>query len=419
MCCGILIKKKIEPDDDRFIKLRGQDFKGKASFKELDFNHYLLNVTGVPLLQPFCDSDDEILVEYNGEIYNHTYKQSDGENIIPLYKQYGIMFPQQLDGEFAIALYDYKSDLALFISDPFATKPLWRKGIECASYQSGLGKGSHKIPANTIEGVKISTKKTLFKIKDYHQFDFNNQYTDSYNSCLIALENAIYKRYKPNCFFGLSSGYDSGAIACCLKDYDFKAYTIIASEDKDIINQRKRILGDKMDIISDFDIASQERHLEHKAEEFFYDIDYDHDKMAGKGSYKEDYAAKALSYICQRAYNAGRKVYLSGMGADEILSDYSLIPNQSTFKGTFPKKLKVWKNFYDSCMYSYLGKEECVGGSWNIETRYPFLDKKFVQEFLNLTPKLKNQYYKAPLHEYLTINSFPFALGSKIGFSLC
>jgi len=33
-------------------------------------------------------------------------------------------------------------------------------------------------------------------------------------------------------------------------------------------------------------------------------------------------------------------------------------------------------------MESYLAKEEYVGGAYGIESRYPFLDKKVVQEFL-------------------------------------
>ena len=43
-------------------------------------------------------------------------------------------------------------------------------------------------------------------------------------------------------------------------------------------------------------------------------------------------------------------------------------------------------------------------GNFNIETRYPFLDRDLVQEFLWLTAELKNKHYKAPLREYLIRN---------------
>jgi hypothetical protein len=68
-------------------------------------------------------------------------------------------------------------------------------------------------------------------------------------------------------------------------------------------------------------------------------------------------------------------------------------------------------------MYSYIGKEEHVGGSWSIETRYPYLDSAFVQSYLSLTAELKNRNYKAPLYEYLTRERFPLQVGRKIGFS--
>ncbi len=406
--CGLLVSKGGR-GNPKFIQRRGQDGRGRVERDGLVFDHFLLNVTGPPTPQPFVDGD--VVCLYNGEIYNHPYAASDGENLIPLYREHGILFPQHLDGEFAIALYDFAADLALFITDRFATKPLWRNGIECGSYESGVG--GHKIPANTIEVVRISDG-VLVEAIHYHAWDWRQHKTD-YEDCIAAFEAAVAKRYKPGCFIGLSSGYDSGAIACALLLGDeFKAYSVLASETKSIVHARADMLFD-VEIIEHFDIAAQERHLRDNAEEFFYRIRYD--DCMGTTSYKADYAAKALSHICSRAHNKGRKVCLSGGGADEILSDYSLIPRQSEFKGRFPDELAPWANFTGSCMYSYLAKEECVGGSWSIETRYPFLDTAFVQSFLSLAPELKNKNYKAPLYEYLTRERFPFEPSVKRGWS--
>lgn len=396
--CGFLCSDNGNP---KFISQRGQDGHGMIK-RGMKFEHFLLNITGQPTLQPFAE--DDIVCVYNGEIYNHKFKRSDGENLIPLYQKHGIKFVEQLDGEYAIALYDFKNDTALFITDLFATKPIWRNGLECASYESGVG--GHKIKANTIEAVKISTGQELFS-EQYHKWDWT-QFKTSYDDCIEALKKAVLKRYKKDCFIGLSSGHDSGAIASILRGKDFKCYCVVASEDKDILNKRAELLDIEF---VEVDLKKEEEHL-NNAEEFFYKIEY----ASGiyTGSYKKDYASKALSAICRRAKG---KVYLSGAGADEIISDYSLIPNQSEFKGRFPDKLKEWRNFTGSCMYSYLGKEECVGGSWNVETRYPFLDKDFVQEFLWLKPELKNKKYKSVITEYLERARFPFH-NNKIGFSL-
>lgn len=405
--CGFIVSRDGR-GNDRFIKRRGPDAAGVVERDGLRFAHHLLHVTGDPTMQPFVDGD--VVALYNGELYGQAFTHSDGENIIPAYRKHGADFPRHLDGEFAIALYDFAADTAYFVTDPFATKPLWRNGAECASYESGVG--GNKVPANTIEAVRVSTGETLHTTR-YHEWDWRQTVT-TYDACIAAFERAVAKRYVPRCFIGLSSGYDSGAIACALRGADFKAYSILASENRRVLAARCDHLS-HVQLIDRFDIAAQERHLRDNAEDFHYRIRYD--DGPGDGSYKDDYASKALSHICMLAHGEGRKVCLSGMGADEILSDYSLIPRQSEFKGRFPVQLREWSSFTGSCMYSYLGKEEAVAGSWAIETRYPCLDVEFVQSFLSLDVRLKNRSYKAPLHEYLTRERFPFDVGVKIGFS--
>ena len=61
-------------------------------------------------------------------------------------------------------------------------------------------------------------------------------------------------------------------------------------------------------------------------------------------------------------------------------------------------------------------KEEFVFGSYGIEARYPFLDNKVVQEYLNLTSKLKNSDYKSPISFFLKKHDYPFEK-SKTGFN--
>lgn len=91
----------------------------------------------------------------------------------------------------------------------------------------------------------------------------------------------------------------------------------------------------------------------------------------------------------------------------------------SNFGGLFPDNLEdifPWASFFGSSMESYMIKEEYVGGAYGIETRYPFLDKQVVQEFLNLDKNLKNQNYKSVIHEYLQRDDVPFSPNTKLGF---
>ena len=132
-----------------------------------------------------------------------------------------------------------------------------------------------------------------------------------------------------------------------------------------------------------------------------------------------------LAIIFKMARKKGQLIYLSGQGGDEIYSDYGhngvKYRTSSTFGGKFPDDLSSifpWKNFYGSCQRAFIDKEECISGGYGIEGRYPLLDRSLVQEFLWLTPALKNMFYKAPIHAYLAKHGYPFKLNEKIGFKI-
>lgn len=406
--CGILVH--LGNGDNSKIRFRGQDLTNEVKVDKYTFVHNLLSVSGELTPQPFIDED--IVCIYNGEIYNHSYIQTDGEILIPLYKYYGINFVNHLDGEFAIALYDLKKRIAIFITDPFGTKPLFINGIQCASYRSGVG--GERLPANTIRVIDLDTGSIQFE-HEIVEWDFSKQINDTYDDWIIAFENSIKKRKKNNCFIGLSSGYDSGAIACELlkQNVNFKAYSFIGSENKDILQKRLELVKNHEYFIPQQNVKEI---LSQRIDNEKYTILYENQETSMKAL--DDGGIYGVATISSMANIEGRKVALSGQGADEILSDYMLFPRQSEFKGTFPEQLYKWKNFNDSCQYSYLIKEEYAGGAFNIETRYPFLDRQLVQEFLWLTPEAKNAYYKAPLREYFLRNSFPFDENKKIGFSV-
>lgn len=401
--CGFLVYK--EKGDNTKIQLRGQDYTGEHKQNGLTFVHNLLSITGEFTPQPFVN--DNIVALFNGEIYNLPFKKSDGENIIPYYKKYGWEFAKYFDGEWAIALYDFNKKIAVFSTDLFATKPLWVNGLECASYQSGVG--GEKIPANTILKKTFNGGCTRASV---YNFDLN-QHKDSYDDWFKAFSESIKKRGKDRCFIGLSSGYDSGSIQAELKAQGIKhkSYAVGRNENQMVMSLR----DPDETIVLELDEKTELRSfLQTNLEDFKYTIKYNGNLTTQ--TILSDDASIGLAAICKRAQKEGRKVYLSGQGADEIMSDYNKFPGQGEII-IFPDELKLWYNFYRGCQESYIAKEEHVAGSFNIETRYPFLDKQVVQEFLWLKPELKNKHYKAPLYKYLTNNDVPFEENVKRGFT--
>eukprot|EP00406_Dinophysis_acuminata_P020944 CAMPEP_0179346330 /NCGR_PEP_ID=MMETSP0797-20121207/72514_1 /TAXON_ID=47934 /ORGANISM="Dinophysis acuminata, Strain DAEP01" /LENGTH=68 /DNA_ID=CAMNT_0021060867 /DNA_START=66 /DNA_END=269 /DNA_ORIENTATION=- len=61
-------------------------------------------------------------------------------------------------------------------------------------------------------------------------------------------------------------------------------------------------------------------------------------------------------------------------------------------------------------------KEETIAGAYGIETRYPFLDREVVQEYLALAAHVKNSAYKRPIRDFLEGHDYPFE-ETKQGFS--
>ena len=69
------------------------------------------------------------MVIFNGEIYNSEEfsppSLSDGHSLLAAYHKLGPSFPQHLDGEFSLVLFDYAKSLLIVASDTFGTKLLF------------------------------------------------------------------------------------------------------------------------------------------------------------------------------------------------------------------------------------------------------------------------------------------------------
>lgn len=445
MCSFLFSTKQIPTDHIKEVnfynQFRGPDHTEVQVINGHTFIHNLLSITGTFTPQPLVD--DDIVILFNGEIYN--YKDlgnydNDTKCIIPLYKKYGPRFTQHLDGEFAITLVDYKQRKVIITPDVFKTKPIYYAisgtDIGTSSYKTPLEKcgfeNVSKANPNETLVVDLDTGKIIDCFTIY-TFDII-QHKNNYDAWLSAFSNSIRKRAQDNVrekiFIGLSSGYDSGAIACEMynRKVKFKCYSHIGREDQIVLNNRKihiSAYGETEQYYTDsqsWQIAHE--YIQKNTEPFKYTV------YSSRSNYNEynlalidDNGSNQFSNLCSKAKRDGYKIHLSGMGGDEIFSDYGFGGQSkyqhSNFGGLFPDNLSPmfpWASFYGSTMESYLAKEEYVGGSYGIESRYPFLDKAVVQEFLSLSVELKNKQYKNVLHEYLTRNNFPFAQGQKIGF---
>jgi asparagine synthetase B (glutamine-hydrolysing) len=448
---------------NRYMQHRGPDGTHVIRIGDCIFLHNLLHICGARITQPLVKED--IVVLFNGEIYN--YKQlcaglemdkevtSDTECIIPLYKKYGPDFVRMLDGEFAITLYDHTKQHLLYTTDVFMTKPLYigrssvdggnsgNGGIGLATYASALESLEFDtiqmaVPNETIV-IDLRTNEVLHK-KSVFDFDLRQFKTDT-QDWERAFETAVYKRathgaQNAKIFLCLSSGYDSGCIALALnrKAASYDTYSTLKNENEAVLRSRlatNRQSGACQQCYVACEVHSEVHNeqgaaIRGRCEPFVYV----HDDGGGDGGgsrteMSADGGARALNYIAKEQSQRGYRVMLSGSGADEIFSDYGFrgqkIYAHSEFGGMWPPDLKSifpWRKFYGDTQRSYLFKDEFVAGGYGIEGRYPFLDKQVVQEWLWLTPEVKNAEYKCPLVRYMKRHAYPVDEGRKLGFNI-
>lgn len=126
-----------------------------------------------------------IILAYNGEIYNHrelrryleqkgyVFKtESDGEVIIYLYKEKGLKLSEDLDGMFAFALYDKSNESLLLGRDPLGIKPLYfstsnSKITFASEIKAFLGINKQSLDSNALANYYnyrfIPAPRTIYK----------------------------------------------------------------------------------------------------------------------------------------------------------------------------------------------------------------------------------------------------------------
>ncbi len=123
----------------RLIRYRGPDDDGYFTDAGIGLGMRRLSIIDVKGgKQPVHNEARDIWCIFNGEVYNYRelrtelekkghkfYTSSDTECIVHAYEEYGIRFPEKLNGMFAIALWDSKKKILILARDRLGKKPLY------------------------------------------------------------------------------------------------------------------------------------------------------------------------------------------------------------------------------------------------------------------------------------------------------
>lgn len=317
-------------------------------------------------MQPIQNEDEKITMICNGEIFNyknlrdelmakgHSFRtKTDVEVILHLYEEYGMDFPNHLNGQFAIALYDDKKKQLLLVRDHVGIAPLFYtvtdgkivfasevKGI--LEYPGVPRKLNMKAVDQLMNFPGIVSPTTFFDgiyslecghmlcirqdedVQNIEYWDVKYEAREEdlgeayYAETLREkLKDAISARLVADVPIGfyISGGLDSSVVACYIGKYLLNSYysfsAEIASGDLDESRFQK--------IIHNY--VSSEHYSTKVAEEEIWkhlsNVIY-HAESAVKESY--DVAAYLLSGLVQQS---PAKAVLTGQGSDEFFYGYA------------------------------------------------------------------------------------------------
>ncbi len=137
--------EKILQNMTDMLRHRGPDEGGILTGQHMNLGSRRLNIIGLKEgKQPMWDSNEQVCIVWNGEIYNwqelketleeagHHFKTShcDTEVLLHMYLEYRENFVEKLNGMFAIALWDKQKKTLFLYRDRLGVKPLYYTLIE-------------------------------------------------------------------------------------------------------------------------------------------------------------------------------------------------------------------------------------------------------------------------------------------------
>jgi asparagine synthase (glutamine-hydrolysing) len=379
--------------------------------------HSRLKITGESGIQPLCDCNGNLVLSFNGEIWNYKnirrrmrklghefHTESDSEAVIHLIEEERkdastfidavSRATQKLDGEYAFVVWDKDKKRFAMVRDPAGIKqlyygenddyisfcsekkPLWNLDIE----------PTRVLPGNIVEigldkqGKEYKFKKLAGNSLVEPEITITDQKT-ALSSYKEAIFDAVWKRVVGHDKVGIifSGGVDSVLVAHIAKQLapDVTCYVSGYPDSKDVINAKK---------------AAKEMGLPLKVAELSakkIDAELENIMSAIESTnHLQVDVAIPVFFAVKEAAKDGIRVMLTGQAADELFAGYSWYPEVLKQMGPDYLNKGLWndiKNLYKDT----LEREDKITMYHSIELRVPFLDPEVIYVAMSMSEKLK------------------------------
>ena len=416
--CGIVavfdIKNSIKLREQvlemsRKIRHRGPDWTGIYNSKKAILSHERLSIVDPRSgKQPLYSKNKDLVLAANGEIYNHKElrnklsihydftTQSDCEIILALYTEKGTDFLNDLNGIFAFALYDEKTENYLIARDHLGIIPLYmgwdsEKNFFVASELKALEGYCKEIKIFPPGHYFSSTNSQLTCWYECKWEKYDNVKNKCSNISLLkqSLSNAVKRQLMSDVPYGvlLSGGLDSSITSAIAKLYCEKR--VETNDQKSAWWPTLHSFAVGLKNSPDLYAAKKaSKHIGTVHHEIVFTIQEGLDAIKDVIYHLETYDVTTIRasipmYLMARVIKSmGIKMVISGEGADEIFGGYLYFhkaPNAEEFHNETIRKLKKLHQ------YDCLRANKSLA-AWGIEGRVPFLDKEFLDVAMSLNP---------------------------------
>ena len=411
---------------------RGPDSAGKYIDESIAMGFRRLSIIDLGNgSQPMANETDDIIITFNGEIYNykelredllkkgHIFKNnSDTECLIHAYEEYGKDMLNKLRGMFAFVIWDTKNEMLFGARDYFGIKPFYysqvdgdlvyaseiksilehpkvKKEVNHDALENYLTFQYSVLPETFFKGIfKLMPshyfiwEKGELKVERYWEPEFSAEEGKTFEEFVEEIDSAMQDSIKKHKISDvevgsfLSSGVDSSYVAACFKGD--KTFTVGFDYDKYNEIEFAKKLSEKIEIDNYSKLISKEEYWD-----VLPTIQYHMDEPLA------DPSAVALYFVSQTAAKHV-KVSLSGEGADEFFGGYNIYKEPDALKPIMglPKVIRrVLGGVAKAIPFKVKGKNYLIRASKNIEER-------FIGNAFMFSQKERSQILKNPSGKY-------------------
>jgi asparagine synthase (glutamine-hydrolysing) len=394
------------------IRHRGPDWSGIFHCENAILAHERLAIVDPQSgKQPFVSKDGRLVLAINGEIYNHqeirkryegSYEfttNSDCEVILPLYRDKGPDFLEDLNGIFAFAIYDRENNSYFIARDHIGINPLYTGRDKFGNFYVASELKALEGVCNHIEeflpGHYLDSREGVLKSwyeRDWMKYENVENNVTSIEELRNALEASVHRQLMSDVPYGvlLSGGLDSSIISAIAKKFaprriesgdeleawwpQLHSFAIGLAGSPDLAASRK--VADHIGTIHHEIIFSMEEGLDAVRDVIYHIETYDVTTVR----------ASTPMYLLARVIKSmGVKMVLTGEGADEIFGGYLYFhkaPDARAFHEETVRKLSKLH------LYDCLRANKSLA-AWGVEGRVPFLDKEFLDVAMRINPEDK------------------------------